>query len=167
MLPTAQANTKSAIIAVDSCFGYAKDGSIPWPRNSDDLKWFASMTAGHTMVMGGKTFRSLPPTFKLRDRKLIVLTNELTNELTKLNQKIIFTNDLQSIINTNDLWVCGAYDTLMPYVNTLYINILPGDYQCTSFLNLNFTWTDEHNNIIDPLTLGPGKHKLELSYDFR
>lgn len=36
-----------------------KDGAIPW-RISDDLKRFKALTMGHTVVMGRKTWDSLP-----------------------------------------------------------------------------------------------------------
>ena len=29
-----------AIMAVDDKGGISKDGSMPWPKNSSDLKWF-------------------------------------------------------------------------------------------------------------------------------
>jgi dihydrofolate reductase len=50
-----------AILACDRDFGIAKNGQMPWPKNTDDLKWFRSMTAGSCVVMGRKTWESDMP----------------------------------------------------------------------------------------------------------
>lgn len=50
-----------------------KDGNLPW-RLPADLKHFKAMTLGHPMIMGRKTFDSLPGL--LPDRRHIVLTRD-------------------------------------------------------------------------------------------
>lgn len=53
-----------------------KDGGIPW-RLSDDLKRFKVLTMGHTVVMGRKTWDSLPPRNRpLPGRRNIVVTRD-------------------------------------------------------------------------------------------
>jgi len=51
----------------------AKDGDVPW-KISDDLKRFKRLTMGKPMVMGRKTFDSLPGV--LPGRRHIVLTRQ-------------------------------------------------------------------------------------------
>ena len=36
-----------AIMAVDDNGGVSRDGSMPWPKNHKDLKWFKN----HTLIM--------------------------------------------------------------------------------------------------------------------
>lgn len=51
-----------------------KDGDIPW-HYPEDLKHFKELTTGHPVVMGRKTYFSLPEGFRpLPDRTNIVLT---------------------------------------------------------------------------------------------
>lgn len=50
-----------------------KDGDLPW-RLPADLKHFKAVTLGHPMVMGRKTFDSLPAI--LEGRRHIVLTRD-------------------------------------------------------------------------------------------
>jgi len=51
-----------------------KDGDIPW-HIPEDLQHFKEKTTEHTVVMGRKTFQSLPNSFKpLPNRQNIVLT---------------------------------------------------------------------------------------------
>lgn len=61
-----------AAVAENKVIG--KDGDIPW-HIPEDLKHFKQKTTGHTVVMGRKTYQSLPDSFKpLPDRENIVLT---------------------------------------------------------------------------------------------
>ena len=65
---------KIIIAAVAENRVIGKDGEIPW-HIPEDLQHFREKTTGHTIVMGRKTFQSLPDSFKpLPDRQNIVLT---------------------------------------------------------------------------------------------
>ena len=61
------------IVARASDGTIAKDGGVPW-RIPDDLKRFKRMTMGTPMIMGRKTFDSLPGL--LPGRRHIVLTRD-------------------------------------------------------------------------------------------
>ena len=45
-----------AILACDNSGGVSKNGTMPWPKNSRDLKWFKSNTAQNVVVMGSTTW---------------------------------------------------------------------------------------------------------------
>ena len=53
-----------------------KGGEIPW-KLSDDLKHFAKITKGHTVIMGRKTYESIAKRLghALPDRKNVVITS--------------------------------------------------------------------------------------------
>ena len=42
-------------MAVDEKGGISKGQSMPWPKNSIDLKWFKENTVNNIVVMGRKT----------------------------------------------------------------------------------------------------------------
>ena len=48
-----------AIVAISENYVIGKNGDLPW-RISEDLKWFKKITLGHTLLMGRKTWESLP-----------------------------------------------------------------------------------------------------------
>lgn len=50
------------------------DNKLPWPHNKQDLSWFKKITEGSPMIMGRKTFDSLPGI--LPGRKHIVVTSQ-------------------------------------------------------------------------------------------
>ncbi len=48
-----------AIVAISEDGVIGKGGDLPW-RLPGDLKWFKQITMGHTILMGRKTWESLP-----------------------------------------------------------------------------------------------------------
>ena len=68
-------NLVNFIVAVDKNFGIGKDNEIPW-YISEELKYFKKLTEHNVVVMGSKTFFSIPIKFRpLKNRFNIVLTN--------------------------------------------------------------------------------------------
>lgn len=67
-----------------SNFGIGYKGKIPW-NIPQDMKLFKAITMGHTVVMGRKTWESLPAKYKpLPGRKnLILTTGNVDNALTR------------------------------------------------------------------------------------
>jgi dihydrofolate reductase len=61
----------SLIVAMTRGGVIGRGGGLPW-RLSSDLKRFKSLTMGHAIIMGRKTFESLPR--ELPGRKLIVVS---------------------------------------------------------------------------------------------
>jgi dihydrofolate reductase len=53
-----------------------RDGGLPWHLPSD-LRHFKELTSGHTVVMGRRTYESLPDRFRpLPDRRNLVLSTD-------------------------------------------------------------------------------------------
>ena len=65
--------TIEAIVAVDSKYGIAKDGKIPW-KSKTDMNFFKTTTTNNIIVMGSKTLLSLKNALPLPNRLNIVLT---------------------------------------------------------------------------------------------
>ena len=66
-----------AIVAVSQNGVIGKNGSLPW-RLPGDLKWFKKITMGHVVLMGRKTWESLP--FPLQGRKNWVLSRTASSQ---------------------------------------------------------------------------------------
>lgn len=59
---------------MDQSRAIGSEGDIPW-HYPEDMKHFASLTTGHTVLMGRKTYDSLPDGFKpLPKRRNIVIS---------------------------------------------------------------------------------------------
>lgn len=66
----------SIVVARASNGTIGRDGALPW-RLPTDLRRFRELTLGHTVLMGRKTFQSLPPAFRpLPGRRNIVLSRD-------------------------------------------------------------------------------------------
>jgi dihydrofolate reductase len=63
----------SAIVAMSTNRVIGKDGTLPW-HIPEDFKFFKDMTMGHAMIMGRKTFDSLPGV--LKNRLHVIVTRQ-------------------------------------------------------------------------------------------
>tara|TARA_B110000211_G_scaffold233510_1_gene299951 strand:- start:1397 stop:2296 length:900 start_codon:yes stop_codon:yes gene_type:complete len=76
-------NLVNFIVATDKKLGIGKDNNIPW-YISEELKYFKNLTNSNIVIMGSKTFFSIPSQFRpLKNRLNLVLTNN--KELLKNN----------------------------------------------------------------------------------
>ena len=77
-------NTIRGIVAYDDnhCMGRST-GGLPW-HISDDLKWFKAETIGHTVIMGRKTWESLPKA-PLNFRKNLVISRSVIDSLNSVS----------------------------------------------------------------------------------
>ena len=65
------------IVACDLMNGIGWKGHLPWKKLSKDLAHFKKLTVGNTVLMGRKTWDSIPVKFRpLTDRLNIVLTRK-------------------------------------------------------------------------------------------
>lgn len=93
----------------------------------EDLKHFKEITTGKIIILGRKTFESLP--FILPNRHHIILTNNTNYEVPKSKEKIEIVHNINDIIkkyaNSNDeIFIIGGgtiYNSLLPYTKKLYI----------------------------------------------
>lgn len=66
----------SLVVAYAANRVIGRDGALPW-RLPTDMKRFRELTTGHTVVMGRKTFQSLPDAYRpLPNRRNLVLTSD-------------------------------------------------------------------------------------------
>lgn len=68
----------SIVVACDPNNVIGKDGKLPW-HIPEDLKVFKSLTMGHVIVMGRKTWESLPKK-PLPGRTNVVISRTMTGE---------------------------------------------------------------------------------------
>lgn len=128
------------IFAVSEDGVIGKGNSLPWklPR---DLKYFKKMTLGDVVVMGRKTFESLPGRNGLKGRENIVITSQadvynLKSTRTSKSAGVRFVSSLEELLTTSYLekeptlsqkrwWIIGGksiYEQVleMDIVDTIY-----------------------------------------------
>lgn len=139
--------TVNAILAHDDKYGIGKNGGLPWPHNSADMKWFRECTNGHVVVMGRRTWESLGNK-KLPNRTNIVVTrSEIEGE-----PDCKYYGDMSKLISLikvdyPDLktWIIGGadiYKQTLHLCDSIYLTHFKGDYECDTFVPMDEYLTD-------------------------
>jgi dihydrofolate reductase len=112
----------SIIVAVSEDWGIGKDNELLW-HISEDLKRFKRLTTGNAVIMGKKTWESLPRK-PLPGRKNIVLTDN-PNECIDCSVTAYSIEDaLSKCEMEEEIFVIGGgsvYRQFMPVADRLYI----------------------------------------------
>jgi dihydrofolate reductase len=112
----------SIIVAVSDDWGIGKDNELLW-HISEDLKRFKRLTLGKTVIMGKKTWESLPKK-PLPGRKNVVLTDN-PNELIENSVTAYSIEDALGKCEKNEeIFIIGGgsiYRQFMPVADRLYI----------------------------------------------
>ena len=108
-----------------------KDNKLLW-HIPEDLKRFKSLTTGHTIIMGRKTFDSIGRV--LPNRKHVVLTHNLDFKVHDENVEIVHSIDeiKKYIESDEENFVIGGamiYNLLMPYVTKMYITEIDKNFE--------------------------------------
>ena len=115
-----------------------KDGKLLW-NIPDDLKRFKSLTMGHPVIMGRKTFDSLPPKFKpLPDRTNIVVTRDKNwhYEGAVVAHSLDEAIQQASEIDGKEIHIGGGaqlYEQALPLVDKLYLTLIDDDKEADTF----------------------------------
>ncbi|MCD4792810.1 MAG: dihydrofolate reductase [Bacteroidales bacterium] len=146
-----------AALAENNVIG--KDNDLIW-HISEDLKHFKKLTSGHTIIMGRKTYESLP--FKpLPKRKNIVISKK--NDL-YFEGAIVVKNPEEALKECKDedeIFICGGatiYKYFLPLADKMYITkvykAFEGDTFFPDYIQDNWRirlqsekFTDEKSNI--------------------
>jgi len=127
----------SIVVAIAENNVIGKEKSLAWYL-PNDLKKFKNitMTESKTMIMGRKTFESLPKV--LPERKHIILTNNSDYKVNEENVKVITNIDeLKPYIEAKEeYFVIGGgqiFKLLFPYTNKMYITEIQEDFEGDTF----------------------------------
>jgi len=114
------------IVAIDEnwAIGYQNHLLI---KISDDLKHFKSKTINQTVVMGRKTFESLPNQKPLPQRTNIILTRD--NNYHIQDNNVLVYHSLDEVLhyqtnNHSEIFIIGGeqiYKLFLPFCNTAYL----------------------------------------------
>lgn len=116
------------LVAVDENFAIGRKGQLLF-RVSEDMAFFRRITTGHTVVMGRRTFESLPGRKPLPERTNVVLTSNIAYVV----PEAIVVHDLAELAaflkdkeNEKVFLIGGAklYETLLPYCTGGFVTCL-------------------------------------------
>jgi dihydrofolate reductase len=128
-----------AIFACDLEWGIGKQGTIPWPKNTHDLRWFKETTINSVVVMGKNTWNDplLPKPLPNR-YNILVSDSGIESSDTRPNIVIKRAEVEKYITNIDkDVWLIGGAALIksnLHLVTELWLNRININYYCDTFL---------------------------------
>ncbi len=126
----------SIIVALTSEGVIGKGNDLPWPRIPVDMKYFKNTTMGHPVIMGRKTWESIPPMFRpLPGRTNIILSRDSSFEA---ENAFVFPSLDDAIRSAADMpggeeiFVIGGgqiYAEALPKADRLYLTYVHGAFE--------------------------------------
>ena len=113
-----------------------KDGVMPW-HLPEDLAHFKRTTLNHPVIMGRKTWDSIPPRFRpLPGRRNIVVTRQTNLNQTGLEPAPNLREALQFCENSPQVWIIGGaqiYAQALPLADELVVTEIDADIPGDAF----------------------------------
>lgn len=109
-----------------------KAGALPW-HLPEDMAHFRRTTSGHTVIMGRKTWDSLPPRFRpLPGRKNIVVTRQENWQAEGALRAGSLAQAVQLCGQDSDAWVIGGaeiYREALPLAGTAVVTEIDSPFE--------------------------------------
>lgn len=144
----------SIIVAIAQNNAIGKDNDLLW-HLSGDLKRFKELTTGHTIVMGKRTFESLPVR-PLPNRKSIVITDVEGEQIPGCVMAYSIEDAVNKCDATDENFIIGGgsvYRQFMPIADKLYLTVVHKDFEADTFYpEINYDeWQalEKQENILD------------------
>ena len=128
------------IWAQDKNGGIGKNGKLPW-HISEDLKNFKKLTTGHTIIMGRKTWDSIPKK-PLPDRRNIVISSTNQEDIESYTSIEGCIESLRDDREVSDVYIIGGmsvYKFFYNHADILHITFINRSYPDTdTFFPISF-----------------------------
>lgn len=154
----------AAVVAVDSNWGIGANGEL-LERIPEDMKHFKELTDGHMVVMGRKTWESLPSL--LSNRFHLILTRTPQNKPILSDRWFAdFKEGLNMIYyNPSDVFIIGGgqiYKELLPICDYVYVTKIHKDHEQVD------TYFPDLDNIPGwkPVSIGQMREYNSIKYQF-
>lgn len=129
----------SAIVALDERRGIGKNGTIPWKIPGEQLR-FKNITMGHPVIMGRKTYESIPSKFRpLVGRPNIVITRSSKwnpHEDIHIVNAIDNALELAKSLDTDEIFILGGsqiFESTMDMIDRIYLTLIHDDCDADTF----------------------------------
>ncbi len=124
----------SIIVAIAENYAIGKDNDLLW-HISDDLKRFKQLTKNHFVVMGKRTYFSLP-TRPLPHRTNMVITDVAGEQIDSCLMAYSIEDAIEKMDTEKENFIIGGgsiYRQFMPFAQKLYITRVHKDFEADTF----------------------------------
>ena len=132
--------TISIIVAIAQNNAIGKDNQLLWHIPADLIR-FKKITTGHTIVMGKRTFESLPLR-PLPNRRSIVITDIPGEEIAGCTMAYSIEDAIAKMDDTKENFIIGGgsvYRQFLPLADHLYLTIVQKDFEADTFLEIDYS----------------------------
>lgn len=128
------------IAALDAANGIGKDGTIPW-NHKEDLRFFKKMTKGKTLIVGRKTYETLPESLINDPYRSFIVVSRLSGE----NYSSSLEDALEyAMTQPNDVFIIGGsklYTSALALktleFDKIYLTRIDHVYECDTHLEMD------------------------------
>ena len=138
-------------MAVDEEWGFSKNGTMPWPKNTEDLQHFKSTTKNNVVVMGRLTWEDPFMPTPLKNRINILVTSKsadlypgadryISGDLIKNIKNINAEYENQDFLKNKDVFIIGGANLIFQVfdiIDIFFITHIKGVYKCDKKLDRN------------------------------
>ncbi len=124
----------SIIVAIASNYAIGKDNDLLW-HISKDLKRFKEITKDHYIVMGKRTYFSLPVR-PLPNRTSLIITDVENEVIDNCLMAYSIEDAIEKMDPHKENFIIGGgsvYSQFMPYADKLYITRVHKDFEADTF----------------------------------
>ena len=125
----------SIIVAMAKNRAIGKGGDLIW-HLSNDLKHFKEVTSGHTVIMGYKTYASLPGQKPLPKRRNIIISGHLKEAPEGFELANSILDAMKMVFNEEEVFIIGGgmiYEQFLPMADKLYLTKIDKDFDADTF----------------------------------
>jgi dihydrofolate reductase len=156
----------SLIVAMSRNRVIGKQGELPW-HLPEDLQHFKKITEGHTVIMGRKTYESIPAKYRpLPHRVNIVISRTMG-----VQDSITVVRSVEDAIRKGkergkDVFIIGGgtiYQQALPFVETMYISFVDKEIEGDTYFPAydESAWETIHRKSFKKFTLHTLTRKQE------
>jgi dihydrofolate reductase len=132
-----------------------RDNGLPW-HLPDDMRWFREVTMGKPVIMGRKTYETIPARFRpLRGRHTIVVTRNPEYEAGEATVVYSIEEAVAAAGNVDEIMIGGGaevYKAFLAAADRLYLTVVEGDFVGDSYFPPidRREWREIHARIHEP-----------------
>ena len=138
-------------MAVDDEWGFSKNGTMPWPKNTEDLKHFKETTNNNVVIMGRLTWDDPFMPTPLKNRINILVTSKppnlypgadryISGDLIKNIKNINTEYENKDFLKNKDVFIIGGANLIFQVfdiIDIFLITHIKGAYNCDKKLDRN------------------------------
>ncbi len=111
-------------------------GDLPWPKIKSDMRHFRDITTGHYVVMGRKTWDSLPDIFKPLPYRTNIVLSRLRPSFPPPGCMFLSVEDVLYLSKTKRMFIIGGaeiYHIFMAYAEVIHLTFIHKEFKGDTF----------------------------------